>query len=297
MSAIDRRASVSCSPAIPSKSFLRRWTPTWPWLTLRKLGESLTAGALRELDLTPKPGLVDRHDNGSHPDLTYARMRTSVRLLPAYYADLLERLRAGGPLASCIEAGHLAEVRMIARVGANCHRGYIFLSGLTLVGAHRAQGDVDRLRTAIADVALEFFSIASKEESHGDQARRAFGVGGIRKESEAGLPSVFEAAWPRYTNSLRRDGDHLRAEYHAIASLMQHVEDTTALHRCGLGGLTRMREDGRILQALLDQGSDPRAFLQRTNEAYRQIGLTMGGVADCLALTFALHACFGGPRG
>jgi len=284
-------------PAIPSKSFLRRWTLTSPWPTLRKLAESLTAGALRELDLTPKPGLVDRHDNGSHPDLTYARMRMSVRLLPEYYADLLERLRTGRPLACCIEAGRLAEARMVARVGTNSHRGYIFLSGLTLVAAHRAQGDIGRLRTTMADAAEEFFSIASTEESHGGQACRAFGVGGIRKESEAGLPSVFEAAWPRYASSLRRDGDRLRAEYHAMASLMQRVEDTTAMHRCGLGGLNRLREDGRSLQELLDCGGDPRVFLQRTNEAYRQIGLTMGGVADCLALTFALHACFGGPRG
>ena len=274
-----------------------RWTPTWPWPTLRRLADSLTAGALRELDLTPKPGLVDRHDNGSHPDLTYARMRASVRLLPEYYADLLERLRAGWPLASCIEAGRLAEARMVARVGTNSHRGYIFLSGLTLVGAHRAQGDIGRLRTAMADAAREFFRIAPKEDSHGSQVRREFAVGGIRLEAEAGLPSVFEAAWPRYASSLRQDADRLRAEYHAMASLMQRLEDTTALHRCGLTGLNRVRKDGQVLQTLLDRGSDPRVFLQRSNEAYRRIGLTMGGVADCLALTFALHGCFGERRG
>jgi triphosphoribosyl-dephospho-CoA synthase len=196
---------------------LRRWTLTWPWPTLRKLADSLTAGALRELDLTPKPGLVDRHDNGSHPDLTYARMRASVHLLPEYYADLLERLRAGGPLLSCIEAGRLAEVRMVARVGANCHRGYIFLSGLTLVGAHRAQGDVGRLRTAMADAARDFFRIAPEQGSHGGQARREF-ASAESAEKPRPASSVFEAAWPRYASSLRQDGDHLRAEYHAMAS-------------------------------------------------------------------------------
>ena len=240
---------------------------------------------------------MDRHDNGSHPDLTYARMRASVRLLSEYYADLVERLRAGRPLASCIEAGRLAEARMVARVGTNSHRGYIFLSGLTLVGAHRAQGDIGRLRTAMADAAREFFRIAPKEDSHGSQVRREFAVGGIRLEAEAGLPSVFEAAWPRYASSLRQDADRLRAEYHAMASLMQRLEDTTALHRCGLTGLNRVRKDGQVLQTLLDRGSDPRVFLQRSNEAYRRIGLTMGGVADCLALTFALHGCFGERRG
>jgi triphosphoribosyl-dephospho-CoA synthetase len=235
---------------------------------------------------------VDAHDNGSHPDLTYARMRASVSLLPEYYADLLARLQAGRPLASCVEAGRLAEARMVATVGANTHRGYIFLSGLALVGAHRAQGKIRRLPSAMAEAAQEFFRIVPNEDSHGSHARRAFDVGGIRREAEAGLPSVFETAWPRYARSLGQDGDHRRAAYHAMAALMQRVEDTTAVHRCGPAGLGRLRKDGEALQALLDRGDDPHAFLVQSNEAYRQLGLTMGGVADCLALTFALGGCF-----
>ena len=235
---------------------------------------------------------MDRHDNGSHPDLTYARMRASVHLLPAYYADLFAQLRAGRPLRSCVEAGRRAEARMVARVDTNCHRGYIFLSGLALVGAYRAQCDIRRLSGAVADAAREFFRIVPAEDSHGSQARRAFAVGGIRREAEAGLPAVFDAAWPHYASSLRQAGDRRRAAYHAMAALMQRVEDTTALHRCGFAGLTRLQTDGQVLQALLDRGNDPRAFLAQSNDAYRQLGLTMGGVADCLALTFALEECF-----
>ncbi len=237
---------------------------------------------------------MDRLDNGSHPDLTYARMRTSVGLLPAFYADLLARLRAGRPLASCIEAGCLAEARMLARVGSNAHRGYIFLSGLTLVGAHRAQGELGRLRAAIADSAMEFFDAAPRQDSNGSRVCRGFAVGGIRREAEAGLPSLFTLAWPRYAESLRLDGDRTRAAYSAMAVLMQRLEDTTALHRCGLPGLQRLRRDGRDLQTLLDRGDDPCPFLRSRNVIYRQLGLTMGGVADCLALIFALHACFAG---
>jgi triphosphoribosyl-dephospho-CoA synthase len=294
MCVIDRHASASCSPDIPLRNFSPRWIPTSPWPTLRKLARSLALGAGWELDLTPKPGLVDRDDNGSHPDLTYAQMRASVCLLPEYYADLMERLRAGSPLASCVEAGRLAEARMLARVGSNTHRGFIFLSGLTLVGTHRAQGVRGRLGSAMADAAKEFFRAAPMGNSHGSRASRAFGVGGIRREAEVGLPSVFEAAWPRYANSLQRDGNRTRAGYYAMASLMQRLEDTTTLHRCGPAGLDHVRADGRELQALLDEGSDPRAFLRLRNAAYRRVGLTMGGVADCLALTMALQHCFDG---
>jgi triphosphoribosyl-dephospho-CoA synthase len=222
-------------------------------------------------------------------------MRASVALLPTYYADLLARLPSERPLGSCVEAGRLAEARMLARVRANAHRGYIFLSGLALVGFHRAQGRLGRLPGAMAEAAREFFRAAPPEPSHGRRACRRFPVGGIRAETEAGLPSVFETAWPRYAGSLRRDADWARAAFAAMAALMQRVEDTTALHRCGLDGLERLRRDGRDLETLLERGGDPRPFLEKRNEAYRRLNLTMGGVADCLALTMALHACFGGP--
>jgi triphosphoribosyl-dephospho-CoA synthase len=222
-------------------------------------------------------------------------MAASVRLLPEYYADLLRVLRAGGSLAACTAAGRAAEDRMLSRIGTNAHRGYIFLSGLVLVALHRAQEPLGGLRGAVRDTAIEFFSSTPRRDSNGSRACRGFGVGGIRAEAEAGLPSVLERAWPRHAASLRRDGNRTRAEYYAMAALMQRVEDTTALHRCGAGGLARVRRDGRTLEALLDQERDPRDLLEECNEAYRRLNLTIGGVADCLALTIALQVCFGDP--
>ena len=45
----------------------------WPF-TADTLAVTLVQGATRELELTPKPGLVDQLDNGSHPDLTFGLM-------------------------------------------------------------------------------------------------------------------------------------------------------------------------------------------------------------------------------
>jgi hypothetical protein len=39
---------------------------------------------------------------------------------------------------------------------------------------------------------------------------------------------------------------------------------------------------------MLASGEDPAARLAQWNDEYRAIGLTMGGVADCLALAIAL---------
>ncbi len=282
-------------------------------LRLRRLADALVRGARAELDLTPKPGLVDRRDQGSHPDLSYRLMRRSVELLADYHRDLLGILeRAGwtaarGPSSgatsdvapgpdraldeatwrSCLAAGRAAEARMFEAVGANAHRGYIFLSGLVLLAAAEvAATDADRLRPAIARLAARFFagSPASARglaaDRPGERLRRAGGVGGIEAEARAGLPAVFEAALP----ALGRHGGAFRA----MAALMRRLEDTTTLHRGGRPGLERIREDGARLEAMLERGEDPRTHLARWNDEYRAVGLTMGGVADCLALAIAL---------
>ena len=78
-----------------------------------------------------------------------------------------------------------------------------------------------------------------------------------------------------------------------MAVLMQSVEDTTAVHRCGPEGLDRLRADGRRLEGLIEPGEDYLPWLADLNDEYRRLGLTMGGVADCLALCFALHEWIG----
>ena len=110
---------------------------------------------------------------------------------------------------------------------------------------------------------------------------------GILGEALAGLPSIFDTALPAYHATVAQCGDRRRAALRAMAALMGSVEDTTALHRAGRAGLERLRDDGKRLAVLLDAGEEPDAHLARWNEDYRRVGLTMGGVADCLALTLA----------
>ncbi len=45
---------------------------------LEELASALVRGTTRELYLTPKPGLVDRADSGSHPDLSLPIMEQSI---------------------------------------------------------------------------------------------------------------------------------------------------------------------------------------------------------------------------
>lgn len=258
-------------------------------LAPRQLAGNLVLGALQELQVTPKPGLVDRADPGSHPDLSFASMRRSVDLLPRYYAELQSVIDERGPLEAAVACGLAAEQRMLREVGSNAHKGYLFLSGLFLMAAQDAGEEVEALRAGLARLGSAFFARFPPSE---DRVRARTGLGGIRAEVEQGLPAVFEHGWPRYREALALGWTVPEAEFYLMAVLMQQVEDTTAVQRGGLAGLQRLRRDGAALQRRLEQRRDPLPFLADLNADYRRANLTMGGVADCMALTFALEANF-----
>jgi triphosphoribosyl-dephospho-CoA synthase len=269
----------------------------------RRLASALVDAARTELELTPKPGLVDRLDNGSHPDLSFELMARSIDLLPRYFEDLLEIADRDDDgtldLPACVEAGRQAEARMVEEIGTNAHRGYIFLGGLTLLGNVAAARSGTSLRHAIAALAAHVLPrhhgapglvAASSTPSHGADLRRRLGIGGIHEEALAGLPAVFDEGLPALARAAvaGQPADH--AHHYLMATLMTSVEDTTAVHRCGPEGLERLRRDGTRVKASIEQGADYLPLLAELNDEYRAMNLTMGGVADCMAVTLALWA-------
>jgi triphosphoribosyl-dephospho-CoA synthase len=268
---------------------LRPFVPFPRYVLPERLMNNLRMGALRELELTPKPGLVDRHDSGSHTDLSYHEMRASADLLPLYFDDILGCHQERRPLRDFVQAGINAENRMIRKIRSNAHRGYIFLSGLVLMAAFACEGRVDLLRKEISKIAGGFFTQFKSADSQGASMRNRHGLGGIRMEAEKGLPAVFEYGWPMYREALDAGWSPEHAGFYLMAVLMQRLEDSTAVHRCGLEGLSRLREDGSRLQIALEQQQPPEPMLAALNHEYCKTGLTMGGVADCMALTFALQ--------
>ena len=95
---------------------------------------------------------------------------------------------------------------------------------------------------------------------------------------------------PGYERRLRKTRDPALAAFDLMARMMVHLEDTTAVRRCGPEGLETLRADGARLLRILDAGEDPVPHLEVLNDDYRRRNLTMGGVADCMAAAFALHS-------
>lgn len=252
-----------------------------------RLATALAEGAALELYLTPKPGLVDLADCGSHPDLNLATMERSLQIVGDYLGELLNSLKAEEPFPRQTDIGQRAEQTMLRVLGTNTHKGYIFLSGLLLVARQRTpDGHEQSLRKAIGTVADEFFQGGLERGTHGGQVRGRFHAGGIVREAMSGLPALFDEALPAYGNAIKRGFCFTCASFAMLARLMQTVEDTTTLHRGGMLGLHRIRRDGRELERILDDRGEFMPYLSRLNRDYIRMNLSMGGVADMLGLAY-----------
>lgn len=254
--------------------------------TLEKLANNLVRGAFMELYLTPKPGLVDLSDSGSHPELSVARMEASLKIVALYLLDLCEAVCCGKEMAEQVHLGVAAERAVQRTVGSSCHKGYIFLGGLLLCASARVpQGDEAALRASIALLAERFFERG--EPGSSTRVRNRFQGGGIREEALAGLPSLFDQALPVYRREIANGGNRGSAVFAMLGRLMQTVEDSTTLRSGGRSGLRTVREDGKYLERLVAQRDDFLAYLTERNAHYRRQRLTMGGIAGLLALALA----------
>ncbi len=240
-----------------------------------------TEALKRELSLTPKPGLVDRADNGAHADMDFALMTRSIDALTP---GLVAMAKASN-VAEAVARGQEAEKAMFdATCGVNTHKGAIFCIGITLLAAMHLyrQGEeitLSALSEAISRLAAE---IADEPTySHGSEARRRYKVGGALGNAYDGYRRLFDSWLPYY----RKHRDDRDAEYKTLLTIMTEIDDTNVLHRAGEEGAKWLKEQSAKL--LADFSIDR---LQTFNAECTARNISPGGAADMLSLTILIDS-------
>ncbi len=267
-------------------------------LRISKLAEE---ALLREVETTPKPGLVDRRNNGSHTDMTPETFIASASALRPYFEECV---KLGQKTANCApeetfpllrKAGLAAEKKMYqATNGINTHKGAIYTMGI-LCGAlgrlWQAEHPIAPTSDLLAQAALLVKASAPADfavggETAGHQLYRQYGLTGIRGEVAAGLPSVKNIALPAYEKALADGLSSNDAGVLTLLHLIAAVKDTNLYHRGGIEGAAYAAQAAR---ALLGRTPTP-AELEALDDAFIARNLSPGGCADLLAVTYFLHA-------
>ncbi|EPE7077241.1 triphosphoribosyl-dephospho-CoA synthase CitG [Cronobacter sakazakii] len=259
---------------------------------------SLAVAALyAELNLTPKPGLVDCANSGAHRDMDHALFVASIRAiapwLRVFYqqgaqdaglaeSEILRRLRPAG--LACEQA------MFSATGGVNTHKGGIFSLGLLCTAAGRlaAQGEPLTPITLCMTVSAMARGIVARELAHGRRAAtagerlyRRFGLTGARGEVESGFATVRRHVLPFWQYA---QGE--RGLQQALLRLMAVNPDTNLVSRGGLEGLRYVQ---KYASGLLARGWDDEA-LREMDRALITRNLSPGGSADLLAVSWLLAA-------
>lgn len=272
----------------------------------RRIAQLAQQALLYEVGITPKPGLVDRRNNGSHTDMDFFTFQRSAVALYPYFevcARLGRETRDKSPqetFAALRLPGKTAEGNMRAVTGGvNTHKGAIFSLGVlcgALARLERAQwsrtDDVLQLCGQMTCGLLEDF--AQPGNTVGHQLYREHGITGIRGQAAAGYPAVGEVGLPKLEAGLAHGLSLNHAACCALLAILANTVDTNLIHR---GGLHRQQEVVKELEALLERDPFPSVeVLEALDDGFIQENLSPGGSADLLAMTLMLHFLKGEPH-
>lgn len=260
-------------------STIRQLVPptTLPYIIAHLATQALQA----ELDTTPKPGLVDKDNNGAHRDMDYALMQRSIDTLHPYFVKLalLGCADALPTHTSIRDVGIEAEKAMLSATnGVNTHKGALFSMGLAVVAAAHEE-NTDSLQATIKALAASF---PDTNGTHGSKAKLlskgTTAIKGALDNAREGYEMLFAEWLPFY---IERRKEHDAYTLHkTLLRIMCDLDDTNVIYRTDLATAEEVKQEAR---ALLDSFS--KAALKNMDRHYTTRNISPGGAADMLSLT------------
>lgn len=279
-------------------STIRQLVPptTLPYIIAHLATQALQA----ELDTTPKPGLVDKDNNGAHRDMDYALMQRSIDTLHPYFVKLalLGCADALPTHTSIRDIGIEAEKAMLSATnGVNTHKGALFSMGLAVVAAAHEERKIAAneeqilkernggedvlvsLQTTIKALAASF---PDTNGTHGSKAKLlskgTTAIKGALDNAREGYEMLFAEWLPFY---IERRKEHDAYTLHkTLLRIMCDLDDTNVIYRTDLATAEEVKQEARALLNSFEE-----AVLKDMDRHYTTRNISPGGAADMLSLT------------
>lgn len=275
---------------------------------------ALAAKALSyEVSISPKPGLVDYFNSGSHKDMDYYLFLDSISSLIQYFYEItVFAAEFNGSVTQMIGKirflGSEAETSMLeATNGVNTHKGVIFSIGLICAAAgylfqtnkHPQAEDVLRLCAILGkNIMIEDFSRTEESNNltRGAKQYMAYGLTGVRGEAASGFSSAVRYGLPAIKKALGAGFSINDAGVYALLYLISEVQDSNIIGRTDY--LTQESIRSSLHEKLLLKKMTAeriRDLAMELDEEFKNRNISPGGCADLLAISFLLH--FYNPSG
>lgn len=263
-----------------------------------------------ELNLSPKPGLVDRYNSGSHHDMNYQTFCDSIVALTPFFSDYVRLgFEHQGDLEELFiqvrDVGVCAEKAMLlATKGINTHKGANFsfavILGATGYYLNQEPGlvfslqDIEGIFQIVQQmtrnlVDKDFSNLHLKTKlSYGEKLFLEKGLTGIRGEASAGYPALREVLMP-FLREQKTTDEAVETQFlRGMLLLMSEVEDGNILHRGGYDAWLQVKGETKELHQANFDTETLHAELVNYDQVMRDRHLSPGGTADLLSLGFYL---------
>lgn len=270
------------------------------------IGHLASMALQAELDTTPKPGLVDRNDNGAHRDMDHALMQRSIKALHPYFVRLAQLgFTDKQPCHNeIVNIGIEAEREMFkATCGVNTHKGALFSIGLAAVAlageafCRITQADgfgtmvyndvnskqIQSLSNSIASLARLF---PDTNGTHGSKAKANNILKGALDNAREGYTQLFKAWLPFYIDRIA-EGDNY-ALHKTLLRIMCDLDDTNIVYRTSMETMQEVKTEARQMLDTSRNIVNFEAALQAMNTDYIHRNISPGGSADMLSLVVFL---------
>ncbi|AUI71651.1 triphosphoribosyl-dephospho-CoA synthase CitG [Companilactobacillus alimentarius] len=266
-----------------------------------ELSEHLADAALKallyEVDVQPKPGLVDPVDHLTHLDMDVFTFIDSAVSLQPYLKefaqagidfqgdDLRDLFKIIRPI------GIKAEKAMfLATENINTHKGAIFSLGILLAASGYDQNNISSVTQEMLQGLTEndFKDLDKKQNlSNGERMYLKYGVTGIRGEAQDGYPIVFDNSLPYLKSQSGNDFNNILLD--TLMVIISQSYDSNVVKR---GNMDALKNVQKFAQEILNVGGcgnlAGKKVLNDLNNYCNENNLSLGGSADLLIVTIFL---------
>lgn len=256
------------------------------------VGKIASKSLEEEVLLTPKPGLVDQNDKGSHKDLSLKMMLNSACSLTSTFKKIAHVSYGKSPTQDIREEiakiGREGEKKMFESTNnVNTHKGAIWALGLIASAFAIEKGKASSLKVLKTAGKIAQYSDERhlhKMPTNGFKVISKYNVPGARGEAASGFPTIRDFGLPAY-NYYRASGyDKQTTQIMTLMTLIANLPDTCILHRAGEEGLIiAKKEANKIIQ------TGDLTKLESMNKLFIKLNISPGGSADLLATILFLN--------
>lgn len=260
---------------------------------------------LYEITATPKPGLVDRNNSGSHSDMDIFTFMASAGTLYPYFLECYEiGVNTRGDDAHCTldslrDVGKRAELFMYrATDGINTHKGAIFTLGIVLGAVGRLYSNnqiitVDDVFEEIKQmckhlIESDYKGIKQKNMfTKGEMLYNEYKICGVRGEAESGFSTVKNIALPILKKCFENKKSINDALCITLLYIIKSIDDTVLISR---SSLQRANEVKKGIDNLLKENPYPSTeLIEKLDTEFIKENLSVGGAADLLSVCYFIY--------